>query len=254
MSVKTKNGFYDHQQLLVLLFSSVHSHRLFIHTTFVSGNILPSTLIGQHPMLLLKNSSHLWIVLTFYKQVICCSFENLALLVWLHPDVSWNVSIEHICERNCGLALIFFCSGLEDLHTVSSQSFPHMSCLLCSVNKNNSNTTFCSEFPAFLKPFSVTCDWRISCLLVPLLTTYSEKKSRTLIFQAIRASFLQLHYGCRLLWKPKHSRTNNKCQNNFIRLNSDSASCPRWRWNGVTSNAEQNRPRLVQTVNDAVFA
>ena len=30
--------------------------------------------------------------------------------------------------------------------------------LLFSVTKNNSNTTFCSEFSAFLKPFSMNCD------------------------------------------------------------------------------------------------
>ena len=29
------------------------------------------------------------------------------------------------------------------------------------VNKNNSSTTFCSQFLAFLKPFSVNCDWRM---------------------------------------------------------------------------------------------
>ena len=33
-----------------------------------------------------------------------------------------------------------------------------------SVNKNNRNTTFCSEFSAFLKPFSVNCDWRMLIL------------------------------------------------------------------------------------------
>ena len=33
-----------------------------------------------------------------------------------------------------------------------------------SVNKNNSDTTFCSEFSAFFKPFSVNCDWRMSLL------------------------------------------------------------------------------------------
>ena len=44
---------------------------------------------------------------------------------------------------------------------------------LVSVNKNNSNTTFRSEFSVFLKPFSVNCDWRmlyfislIYCLLI----------------------------------------------------------------------------------------
>ena len=35
---------------------------------------------------------------------------------------------------------------------------------LSSVNKNNSSTTFCSEFSAFLKPFSVNCDWRMLIL------------------------------------------------------------------------------------------
>ena len=29
------------------------------------------------------------------------------------------------------------------------------------VNKNNSNTTFCSEFSVFLKRFSMNCDWRM---------------------------------------------------------------------------------------------
>jgi len=33
--------------------------------------------------------------------------------------------------------------------------------LVSSVNKNNSNTPFCSEFSAFLKPFSVNCDWKM---------------------------------------------------------------------------------------------
>ena len=32
---------------------------------------------------------------------------------------------------------------------------------LLSVNKNNSNTTLCSEFLAFLKPFSMNYDWRM---------------------------------------------------------------------------------------------
>ena len=27
--------------------------------------------------------------------------------------------------------------------------------------KVNSNTTFCSEFSAFFKPFSMNCDWRM---------------------------------------------------------------------------------------------
>ena len=36
--------------------------------------------------------------------------------------------------------------------------------LFFSVNKNNSDTTFCSEFSAFVKPFSVNCDWRMSQL------------------------------------------------------------------------------------------
>ena len=42
-----------------------------------------------------------------------------------------------------------------------SQQLIIVSSLFSSVNKNNSNTTFCSEFSAFLKPFSVNCDWRM---------------------------------------------------------------------------------------------
>ena len=40
-----------------------------------------------------------------------------------------------------------------------------------SVNKNNSNTIFCSEFLAFLKPFSVNCDW----IMLSVTNTYVIK-------------------------------------------------------------------------------
>ena len=46
---------------------------------------------------------------------------------------------------------------INGLHcTILSSS--HKILLKSSVNKNNSNTTFCPEFVVFLKPFSVNCD------------------------------------------------------------------------------------------------
>ena len=48
-------------------------------------------------------------------------------------------------------------------------------CRTSSVNKNNSNTPFCSEFLAFLKPFSMNCDWTMLNVINTYVNIYIIK-------------------------------------------------------------------------------